>query len=69
MPKKKKNSPSLEHKILQIFSDKANQLLNYKQIARLLSIKQTSKKKMIARLLFEMSNDNKIIEERPGKYK
>lgn len=69
MPKKKKKSPSLEYKILQIFCDHPNQLLNYKQIARQLGIKQTSKKKMIARLLFDMSNDNKIIEERPGKYK
>lgn len=69
MPKKKKSASSLQHKILEIFKSHPGQLLNYKQIARQLGIKQTSKKKMIARLLYEMSQEDKIVEERPGKYK
>ncbi|MBL4707178.1 MAG: ribonuclease R [Flavobacteriales bacterium] len=70
MSKKKNKQPnSLQEKILSVFRADPTQSLNYKQISRTLKITQTSKKKIIAKVLFELEADGALIEEKPGKFK
>ena len=70
MPKKKKNSVStFQERILSAFSSHPTQAMNYKQVARRLNITQTSKKKQIGRILYELLDKGQLIEEKPGKFK
>ena len=43
--------------------------MNYKQVSRQLNITQTSKKKIIAKVLFELEAKEALVEEKPGKFK
>jgi len=68
----KKNHPksgSLQQRILEAFRSNPTQALNYKQVARQLNVKQTSKKKIIERVLYELEQKGRLIEEKPGKFK
>lgn len=70
MPKKKNKEPnSLQEKVLSVFRASPTQSLNYKQVSRALKITQTSKKKIIAKVLFELEANGALIEEKPGKFK
>lgn len=72
MSKKKQkgiNKSSLTNKILSIFNEDPLCLLNYKQIAKLLYIKDTGTKKLISVCLNEMTERNELIEVYRGKFK
>lgn len=68
---KKKHSKggSLQQRILEAFRANPSQPLNYKQVARQLNVKQTSKKKIIEKILYEFEQKGRLIEERPGRFK
>jgi len=67
--KKKKIGKSLQERILSVFRANPTQALNYKQVARTLKVIQTSKKKIISKVLYDLADDKVLIEEKPGKYK
>lgn len=72
MSKKKQrgiNKSSLTNKILSIFNQDPSCLLNYKQVAKLLYIKDTNTKKLISVCLKEMAERNELIEAYRGKFK
>ena len=69
MSKKKTSSNSLHHNILEVFRQDPTQAFNYKQVARRLNVKQTSKKKLLNKILYELVDQGKLIEERHGKFK
>lgn len=72
MSKKKQrgiNKSSLTNKILSIFNQDPSCLLNYKQVAKLLYIKDTNTKKLISVCLKEMAQRNELIEAYRGKFK
>ncbi len=70
MPKNQKSKPnSLQQKVLGVFRANPTLAMNYKQVSRQLNITQTSKKKIIAKVLFELEANEALIEEKPGKFK
>lgn len=68
---KKKNPPakSLQQRILEVFTGLPTRAMNYKQVASQMQIHQTSKKKLIERILYELSNKGSLVEDKPGKFK
>ena len=70
MPKNKNSKPnSLQEKVLSTFRTNPTLAMNYKQVSRQLNITQTSKKKIIAKVLFELEAKEALVEEKPGKFK
>ena len=70
MPKNKNSKPnSLQEKVLSAFRANPTLAMNYKQVSRQLNITQTSKKKIIAKVLFELEAKEALVEEKPGKFK
>ncbi|MDB4062091.1 ribonuclease R [Vicingaceae bacterium] len=70
MPKNKNSKPnSLQEKVLSAFRANPTVAMNYKQVSRQLNITQTSKKKIIAKVLFELEAKEALVEEKPGKFK
>lgn len=72
MANKKKSSAassSLDHRILEVFRQNPTQSLNYKQVAKRLNVKQTSKRKLIGKILYELVDKERLIEEKPGRFK
>jgi len=70
MPKNKNSKPnSLQEKVLSTFRANPTLAMNYKQVSRQLNITQTSKKKIIAKVLFELEAKEALVEEKPGKFK
>jgi len=77
MTKKKKkskksgsiNKKSLTGKILGIFSSSPSKTYNYKQITRLLNIKDTSTRQLINVILGELASSDYLTEIYTGKYK
>ncbi|MEQ8907928.1 MAG: ribonuclease R [Vicingaceae bacterium] len=73
MAKKKKSSKastsSLDQRILEVFRQDPTQSFNYKQVAKRLNIKQTSKRKLIGKILYELADKEHLIEEKPGRFK
>ena len=70
MPKNKKpKSNPLQEKVLTVFRSNPTLAMNYKQVSRQLKITQTSKKKIIAKVLFELEANGALVEEKPGKFK
>jgi len=71
--KKKKsvtfNKKSLTNSILGSFSNNPRKTLNHKQIAKYLSITDTSTRKLIAEILNELTQANDLEEIYPGKFK
>lgn len=68
---KKKNPPakSLQQRILEVFASLPSRAMNYKQVASKLQINQTSKKKLIERILYDLSDKGSLLEDKPGKFK
>lgn len=64
-----KNKKVLKQLILDVFYENPIQTLNYKQIASLLMIKDTSSKQLIINVLNELTETERLKEERRGKYK
>lgn len=70
MSKNKNSKPnSLQEKVLSTFRANPTLTMNYKQVSRQLNITQTSKKKIIAKVLFELEAKEALVEEKPGKFK
>jgi ribonuclease R len=70
MPKNQKSKPnSLQEKVLSVFRSNPTMDMNYKQVSRQLNITQTSKKKIIAKVLYELEANDALVEEKPGKFK
>jgi len=70
MPKNQKSKPnSLQEKVLSAFRANPTLAMNYKQVSRQLNITQTSKKKIIAKVLFELEANEALVEEKAGKFK
>jgi ribonuclease R len=59
----------LQEKVLSTFRANPTLAMNYKQVSRQLNITQTSKKKIIAKVLFELEAKEALVEEKPGKFK
>ncbi len=63
------NKKSLTGKILGIFSNSPSKTYNYKQLARLLNIKDTSTRQLINVILGELAATDYLTEIYTGKYK
>jgi ribonuclease R len=66
---KKGKAVSLQERIIDAFRANPTQALNYKQVSRQLGISQTSKKKIIGKILYELVGKEVLEEEKPGKYR
>ena len=60
---------SLTNKILGIFSNNPNKTYNYKQLSRLLNIKDTATRQLIVTILTELTSTEFLTEIYTGKYK
>ncbi len=63
------NKNALTNKILTLFNEDPFRLLNYKQIAKLLYIKDINTKKLISVCLTELAEQKQLIEVYKGKFK
>lgn len=66
---KKKKSSSIQQTVFQLFQSNPTQVFNYKQVSKRLGITQTSKRKIIAKVLFELAAKDLIEEQSPGRFK
>ncbi len=66
--KKSSSIKNLENKILQIFNQNANKILNYKQVAGRLEIDESNGRNQIIRKLSELKNQGRLEETSPGKF-
>ncbi len=67
--KKNKNSLStFVNTILTIFGDNPFKPMNYKQIAKIMSVRDNAGKDVIYQILITLFNEGKLIEERPYRY-
>ncbi|MEK9612638.1 MAG: ribonuclease R [Flavobacteriaceae bacterium] len=68
MSKKKKDLLRLESKILTLFKSKPKRVLNYKQIASSLNVKDTNGRNNIIRILNQLFTKNILITIKRGQY-
>ena len=66
---KKTQGNSLNHRILEVFRKDPTQSFNYKQVSKRLDVKQTSQRKLIGKILYELFDKGHLIEEKPGRFK
>lgn len=67
--KKNKNSLStFVNTILTIFGENPFKPMNYKQIAKIMSVRDVAGKDVIHQILVTLCNEGKLIEERPYRY-
>ncbi len=66
--KKKTKNRQLKNKVIGIFSNNPTKSFNYKQIAQLLQIKNTSKRKEVIPVLEDIKEQGLIAEINRGKY-
>ena len=59
----------MNHHVLEVFRKDPTQAMNYKQVAKRLNVKQTSKRKLINKILYELTDKGHLIEDRPGNFK
>ncbi|MEQ8623652.1 MAG: ribonuclease R [Vicingaceae bacterium] len=70
MSKNQKSSgKSLQIRVLEAFRNNPTQALNYKQVSKQLNVSQTSKKKVIGKILYELADKGQLIEESRGKFR
>lgn len=67
--KKNTHLNSLQEKIMGVIRANPTQTYNYKQISRALKVSQTSKKKIIGKILYELEAKGMLIEVSTGKFK
>ncbi len=67
--KKKSKPKSIQQTVLEVFRSSPSTFMNYKQVAKRLGIKQTSKKKLIAKVLYELVAIGSLKEEERGKFR
>ena len=68
MPKKQKELKNLEAKILSVFKNTSHTILNYKQIAAKLDVRDTKGRNNIIRLLSHLKKKEILISQQRGKY-
>ena len=68
MSKKKKELYRLEAKIITLFKDRTNAVLNYKQIASALDIKDTKGRNNIIRILNTLNSQERLKSSKRGQY-
>ena len=68
MPKKQKELKKLEAKILSVFKNTSHTILNYKQIAAKLDVRDTKGRNNIIRLLSHLKKKEILISQQRGKY-
>lgn len=68
MSKKKKELYRLEAKIITLFKDRTNAVLNYKQIASALDIKDTKGRNNIIRILNTLHSQERLKSSKRGQY-
>ena len=68
MSNKKKNLKRLESQILSLFRNSVSSVLNYKQIASKLDIRDTKGRNDIIRLLHQLHNKKQLIVKQRGQY-
>ena len=67
--KKSKNSLStFVNTILTIFGENPFKPMNYKQIAKIMSVRDAAGKDVIYQILVTLFNEGKLIEDRPYRY-
>ena len=67
--KKNKNSLStFVNTILAIFGEHPFKPMNYKQIAKMMSVRDAAGKDVIHQILVTLCNEGKLIEDRPYRY-
>ncbi len=66
--KHSKTIQDLENKILQIFNQNSNKILNYKQIASSLEIEDSNGRNQIIKKLNDLKNQNRLEEVSRGKF-
>lgn len=67
--KKKSKPKSIQQTVLEVFRSSPSTYMNYKQVAKRLGVKQTSKKKLIAKVLYELTAIGSLKEEQTGKFR
>lgn len=60
---------SLQLRVLETFRKNPTQVQNYKQVSKQLNVSQTSKKKIIGKILYELADKGQLVEENPGKFR
>lgn len=68
-PKKRITKKELKQAIIDVFADKPGQSLNYKQIATILSVKDDPTRRMITEILYELVQEERVVELYRGKFK
>lgn len=63
------NKKALRENILSIFRNTPNESFNYKQIAKLLEIKDSPVKRMITDILYELVEEEHLEEKHTGKFR
>ncbi len=63
------NRKTLQNHVMNIFRDRPKQFFNYKQLAKKLRISDLRTKQLLNEVLTELSEHNKLEEERRGSYK
>ncbi len=69
MKKKNKIKKHFQKEILEIFDKNRTQLFNYKQLAKILDVKDDETRRMISAALVDLRDQKELIEENKGKYK
>jgi ribonuclease R len=72
MPRKKKETTGKKNTftstILSIFGENPYKPYNYKQVSKLLGIKDKASKDLVNSILLELTEEGKLVEERPYRY-
>ncbi|MCB8965156.1 MAG: ribonuclease R [Bacteroidales bacterium] len=68
-PKKRITKKELKQAIIDVFADKPGQSFNYKQLATILAIKDDPTRRMITEILYELVQEERVVELYRGKFK
>ncbi len=67
--KNKSKPKSLQQSVLGVFRSMPTQTFNYKQVAKRLGITQTSKRKIINKVIYELADKDLLLEDQRGRFK
>ena len=68
-PSPKAKPKSLQQSILSVYRSMPTQSFNYKQVAKKMGITQTSKRKIINKVIYELADKELLIEVERGRFK
>lgn len=66
---KKSKAKSIQQSVLEVFRSNPSQIFNYKQVSKKLGLSQTSKRKIVSKILYELAAKDLLHEEQPGRFK